>query len=395
MRPLALFTCSLLLLACSDDDADPARSGDGGGHADASDLDRDGGGRDAAPAKAPDAGGGEMEQDAGAPRDAGADAAASSGCTRIEVGDFELSLEDDVSVRYGADVTPRIERTFSLLEILFERYSPEPDVGTFELGGDGPDGNYGGCAHCVSVPGIAPEYAYFADRGTLVIEANPYLRRLKAKIQNLRLVEVRVSLETRESTPIEDGKCLEVDDLEIDAIFPREGWTCAAEKFADGASCDCECGASDPDCEMVFCAPEDTSCPEPLPVADCSATAVCRFGLASQSTRCYETCSWGETACASGACLFDTGLYNAEVCGRGEDEVSSALLGQQCEERPFVRPCNVVGGHAQGYCDFDGTCRPLCEEESDCAGEVGTTCQPFLLDRPLGYCALPISSEEG
>src|SRR5262249_1964957 len=153
-------------------------------------------------------------------------------------------------VRYGADITPRIANTFSQLEILFERYSPEPDVGTFELGGDGPDGNYGGCAHCVAIAGIAPEYAYFADRRTLLTEANPYMRRLKAKSQDLRLVEVNVSLETRASTPVEGGKCIEVEDLEIDAIFPREGWTCPKEKFADGERCDCECGSGDPDCDV-------------------------------------------------------------------------------------------------------------------------------------------------
>ena len=50
-------------------------------------------------------------------------------------------------------VTPRIERTLSVLEILFERYSPSPTSAPSELGGDGPDGNFGGCAHCVPIPG--------------------------------------------------------------------------------------------------------------------------------------------------------------------------------------------------------------------------------------------------
>jgi len=391
MRALTLFACSLFVLACSDDDADPGDRADDGGRPDASDVAPDAGSGDAGPA--PDAGGGgEVDEDGGAPLDP--DAGPSSGCTRIDVGDFELSLADDVSVRYGAAVTPRIDKTLSVLEVLFERYSIEPDIGTFELGGDGPDGNFGGCAHCVAIPGIAPNYAFFADRGTLVLEANPYLRRLKAKIRNLRLVEVDVSLETRASTPIAGGKCIEVDDLEVDAIFPREGWTCAQEKFADGASCDCECGSSDPDCDFFICPPDDASCPEPLPVADCGANAVCRLGVATQNTRCYETCTWGVTACTSGDCIYDFGVYIADVCASGEDEVSSAMLGEQCAERPFTRPCGVVDGHAQGYCDFDMRCRPVCEKEADCAGEPGTTCQPFYLDRPLGYCALPLPPDE-
>src|SRR5688572_27540704 len=96
---------SLFVLACTDD-ADPSASGsDGGHHPDASD-----------------------ETDAGQ---------GGGECTRVELADFELTLEDDVSTRYGAALTPRIDRTLSVLEILFERYSPEPDVGTFELGGDG------------------------------------------------------------------------------------------------------------------------------------------------------------------------------------------------------------------------------------------------------------------
>jgi hypothetical protein len=374
----------MLILACNDDAEDPSdRGGAGdGGRPDASGHDSDAGRGDA----------GSMS-DAGEGDDDDEDGGAPLGCMRAAVGDFELALADDVSIRYGAELTPRIEKTFSVLDVLFERYVPGPGLGTFELGGDGPDGNYGGCAHCLAIAGLAPEYAYFADRGTLVLEADPYLRRLKAKISNLRLVEVEVSLETRASTPIDGGKCIEIDDLEVDAVFPGEGWTCAEERFADGASCDCECGASDPDCEIFFCAPEDTSCPQPLPVADCGATDVCRFGLATETTRCYETCAWGTTACTTGACLFDTGLYGAEVCASGEDEVSSAMLGEQCSERPFTRPCHVVAGHAQGYCDFDRQCRPVCDEDTDCAGELGTSCQPFFTDQPFGYCALAVSSE--
>ena len=173
MRPLALLACSLLVLACSDDDADPTMDGGGARRPapDASSMTPDASRGDAG--RAPDAGG-QVEQDAGKRPDARADSGSNSGCAQLELDDFQLSLEDDVSVRYAAEVTPRIDKTLSLLEILFERYVPGPDTGTFELGGDGPDGNYGGCAHCVAIPGIAPEYAYFADRGTLVIEADPY-----------------------------------------------------------------------------------------------------------------------------------------------------------------------------------------------------------------------------
>jgi hypothetical protein len=360
MRAIVLFI-SLQALACSSDD-DLSANGDRS-RSDAS-----------------------VESDAGGSNGGNT---GDGGCSRVELADFELSLEDDVSVRYGAAVTPRIAFTFSMLEILFERYSPEPDVGVFQLGGDRPDGNYGSCAHCVVIPGIAPEYAYFADRGTLRVEADPYRRRLKAKLQNVRLVEVDVSLETRSSMPVPNGKCIELDDVEVDAIFPREGWSCAPEKFSDGEHCDCECGASDPDCEVLDCAPDDSSCPAPLPVADCGATDVCRWGLQTMTTRCYETCAWGASSCSSGACLFDNGLYGAEVCGSGEDEVSAAMLGEQCAERPFMRPCAVSGGSALGYCDVDMRCRPVCENDTDCASEPGTTCYAFFTDRSFGYCALP------
>src|SRR5262245_18980069 len=175
-----LLACSLVLAACSDDDADPIDGRSDGGRPDASSAEPDASSMkpDASSMK-PDAGGGAAGRgpDAGGGRaDASADAGADSRCTKIDVAEFQLSLEDDVSVRYGADVTPRIANTFSLLELLFERYSPEPDIGTFELGGYGPDGNFGRCAHCVAIPGIAPVYAYFADRGTLVVEANSYMR---------------------------------------------------------------------------------------------------------------------------------------------------------------------------------------------------------------------------
>ena len=78
--------------------------------------------------------------------------------------------------------------------------------------------------------------------------------------------------------------------------------------------------------------------PEPLPVADCGATDMCRWGLATESTRCYETCTWGETACTSGACIFDTGLYSAEVCASGEDEVASRHARRAMRRTPLHAP---------------------------------------------------------
>jgi hypothetical protein len=378
MRPL--FASLFLLASCSDDAAAPADAGrlpDGAMPVDAGD------------------------RDAGDPSvDAGADAD-TSGCTQAMLGELTLDFGDDVSIHYRAGLTPIVPDTGSRIEIFFERYVPGPDVGTFELGGDGPDGNFGTCRHCVVIPTLVGERVYYADRGTLELTADPYKRRLRGRLVNARFVESMVNGETRESTPIEGGRCIELADAQFDAAFPLDGWTCDEDQFADTEACDCECGSWDPDCERFFCAPGDPECPEPLPLADCGEGDICGTLLASLGsgpiggdplpTRCFETCDWGTTACATGACLYDTGQYGADVCAIGEDEVSGAAVGDECPPRPFMRPCGVVGGFAQGYCDLASICRPLCERDRDCP--AGTMCQPLFIDGTRGYCTVPETPE--
>jgi hypothetical protein len=376
MRPIFFIA---LVCACSD--PDPVARPDGGSRADGGGPELDGG-RDA----------GEPSND-----DAGTDGG-TSGCVQASASDILFEFGDDVSIHYRAPLTPIVPDTGSRMEIFFERYVPGPDIGTFELG-SGPDANYGTCHHCVVIPTLSADRVYFADRGTFELTADPYERRLRGSLANVRFIESMVNLETRASTPIEGGRCIEIADLQLDEAFPFEGWTCDLALFGDTEACNCECGSFDPDCTRFFCEPGDPECPAPLPLADCDEGDVCGgllsgigdgpIGFEPLPTRCFETCTWGETACESGACLFETGLHAAEVCGIGEDEVSAARVGEMCARRPFMRPCNVVGGFAQGYCDGESVCQPLCERDRDCTG--GTTCQPLF--GTLGYCAFPETPE--
>ncbi len=309
-------------------------------------------------------------------------------CTQIEVSpDWAIAGQDDVSIAYRSVISPILDNQFGLLTLLFERYNPGPDVGTFELG-TGQDDNYGTCAHCVVLPGPDPTRAYFADRGTLELRADPYRRRLEASLTNVRLVEVEVDGFTRASTPIPDGNCVEVPDIEISALFPRPGWNCPLSQYDDGELCHCECGAIDPDCNPTSdCFPLDPDCPtpEPLPVAECSGEQVCNFDPELETTACTETCDWaGRTPCAQGTCIFDTG-FDADLCIDSDNRLDEATIGQPCRVSNFQKFCNVDNGFALGYCGPNDVCRSVCDDDAQCT-EPDHTCRRFVGLEGLGYC---------
>lgn len=362
----ALLLC--VTLACGDDDAGVDAGRDAGAELDA--------GRDA--------GGGPVDtggQDAPAEQDA-----PSGECLRVSASELRLSEHDDVSVRYGATLTPGVEGP-NPLSLLFERYDPGADVGTFPLGPEGRDGNFGDCAHCVVVV-VAPDRAYFADRGTLVNRADPYERTLDSTLTDVRLVEVMVDGETRRSTPIEGGRCVELEDVTLTGTFPREGWSCDPALYDDGEACHCECGAFDPDCEdRRECPPFDPGCTprEPLPVADCGAGDVCAFDPEAESTRCIEGCDWSaRTACAEGVCVYATD-DGSDLCQTSAMRLDDANIEEPCTPTGLQRYCAITDGFAFGYCGPHDVCREVCDDDAACT-LPGHTCRRFFGVDGLGYC---------
>jgi len=77
---------------------------------------------------------------------------------------------------------------------------------------------------------------------------------------------VEVTVDKMGTVPVKDGACIEISDGSAVAVPPE--WTCDLDAYTDGATCDCGCGAPDPDCadEMA------TSCDE------CNGAGSCAEG---------------------------------------------------------------------------------------------------------------------
>ena len=356
-----------LACACGDDGAAPDAGPDASGDAGA-DATNDGGGTDA--------------------RMSDATADAPEGCQAVSATAWALEVADDVSVGFQASLIPPTEG--DRLVVLFERYAPAEDVGTFELGPGTPDENFGSCAHCIYIP-IAPDRAFFADRGTLVTRRDPYQQVFDATLTNVRLIEVEVDPFTRESTPIEGGDCVELADVTVDGRFPPDTWSCDDDEWADGEACHCACGAYDPDCSYTTCAPFDPECTpvEPLPLANCPEGNVCGFDPDTFGNRCTETCDWSAgTACTEGTCVFNFGAESTDTCfPDGDPRLDTALIGETCVASGLQKVCAVEDGFARGYCEPSGRCRPICTDDAECT-EDGETCRSFFFDG-LGYCGGP------
>ena len=176
-------------------------------------------------------------------------------CLQVDIGGlWDIDFEDDVSISYSAPLDPSVMGGYGILTMLFERYEPGPDVGGVALG-EGRDDNFGNCAHCLYMPGLERGEVFFADSGVMDIRQDPYGRTLDITVTGLRLIEVTVDGETRESTPIDGGRCVEVAEFTATGTFPETGWTCDQALFDDGEVCNCECGAYDPDCDVVTVCP--------------------------------------------------------------------------------------------------------------------------------------------
>lgn len=371
-RSIALLAALSLFSACGDDDAPSTDGGSDAGFDAGSDAGTFDAGRDAGP----------IDDDAG------------TGCAQVVASMPSLAYADDVSVAFALRMTPVPADASTEMQLLFERYVPGPDVGTFELGGEGDDANFGNCRHCVVLPGLTFERAFFADRGTLITRADPYTRRLDVSVTNLRLIEVSVNPETRESTPIEGGRCVEVADFEAQGSFPPEAWVCEDALYGDGAICHCECGDFDPDCAIdTECPPFDPSCEpsiEPLPT-DCNEGDICAFDPVFGSPRCTATCDHAaRTACDTGVCVFDFVGDGEDTCWVEEDRIARVPPGESCGSMGIQKVCHVIDGIARGFCGYDDVCRPLCGSgESACSVE-GESCMTFRFEGDLGFCSGPI-----
>jgi hypothetical protein len=380
----ALLIVSLAAAGCSSDPANNGNSNNTSGN------------QSTADAGPTDSGG--TATDAAAESDAETDMETEVTCTQASIdGLWEITLDNDVSIEYSANVTPEIEGDQRQLSLLLERYSPIPDVGTFDLG-SGQNDNFGGCAQCFFFRTDSRERAYFQAEGTLESRVDPYGRRLDITVSGLRLIEVEVDGATRSSTPVPGGECIEIAEFSVEGVFPPQAWTCLPEKYNDDTTCDCDCGAVDPDCGIQQCALGDTTCnmePIKLPVVGCNADQVCAFNPGTFATECTEPCDWeAQEGCSNGTCVYDYGVGEGDLCVTNPLRLAPATqVGEECPDSAFQVVCNVVNGFAQGHCGPAGICRAVCTTDEECTVD-GHTCRPFVGDDPFGYCGpVPVDPE--
>lgn len=332
-----------------------------------------------------DAGSTDAGSDSGA-SDAGIDASpgqdASTGdCAQVSFRAWGELVATDVSVEFEAFLDG--DTGSRRLRLLFERYRPGPDVGSFELGA-GDDANFGNCAHCLFVPEV-PGRVYFATAGTLTLDSDPYGRRFHGRVEGLRLQEATVDPATRESTLVEDGACFEVADFSADEVFPPDEWTCPAAQYSDGMGCHCECGAPDPDCAGCDPFTSPPGCMD-KPIVDCDAGDMCIFEPLAGSSVCTAGCERGVagTCAGGGACVPDFMGVGTPIC-LPDGRMDPARFGENCAPGIIQNFCHVEGGQPEGWCNDAGACVSLCESDADCPGQP---CTPFL-SSGSGYCGAP------
>ncbi len=167
-------------------------------------------------------------------------------------------------------------------------------------------------------------------------------------------------------------------------------WTCSAAKYAGLDTCDCGCGAHDPDCDFG------------LPVAGCGPSETCAAN---------DTCAACVPNCAGKNCGDDgCGGY----CGACNDPAKPACVSGQCVDACSPTPaicatndCGADGcGGSCGVCPADSQCQngqcsavvlPVaptsCEGHCGSMAAAGCYCAPGCVD--AGSCCADYQAKCG
>jgi hypothetical protein len=255
-----------------------------------------------------------------------------------------------------------------------EFYSEDPISGTIDLG---QQTDYATCSSCVLVYAIdssGQEVAktFYQDGGTLTLTKDVFTG-LDGTATDVSLVEVTINPDTFASTLVPGGTCLSLSSLALSASAAPADWTCAPEKYNDGATCDCACGAHDPDCDL-----------DNPPIAGCTGTQIC-----GSDDTCVDTCdvlSAPAVGCPTGVCGYQSA--DQDICYTDTTLVDAAALGGTCTTATALF-CAVSNTVATGLCDqFEGDdlgCRKACNATADCTG--AEVCAPVVGTK--GFCITP------
>jgi hypothetical protein len=160
--------------------------------------------------------------------------------------------------------------------------------GTFDLHA-GMQANYATCAICVRAFEVDDQgqvtHQYFQSGGSVTLTEDPLTNtHMIASFSNLQLEEVTVDQNTYTSTPVPGGACADLAQYSVDHDKVPNAYTCAHTTWQDGATCNCMCGISDPDCTIAN-----------APVAGCTTTGDVCFNTACVTPPANDTCTAAAT----------------------------------------------------------------------------------------------------
>jgi len=220
-----------------------------------------------------------------------------SGCTKITLDNFHASVGRDytalVATPIGGANADAVDLEFYTAGTM--TWSGAIDLGTAE------NMHYETCTTCLRVFEDVAESTndpfptiYFQTGGTVDLgsatltdadDSAVYIP--DGQLINVHLVEVTIDPDTSVSTPVPDGKCLDIVSAPLVVPAPPAGWNCDPTAYNDTV-CDCGCGAVDLDCDdatKASCAIcddngscDDVGCSDAASTINATNNAVCDAG---------------------------------------------------------------------------------------------------------------------
>jgi hypothetical protein len=184
---------------------------------------------------------------------------AAGGCTAITVGAQTFDTSDVGLIRFNSDINEDLGQPSAMLFYWFFDDGTGDLSGTHDLS-QAPNDNFMTCSHCIIAASFDADgnavQIWYQTAGSITLTANPIspepsVRSMIGTLDGVTLSEVTLDPDTGASTLVPGGSCLTLGpSLALNQDDVPDTWTCAPEAYANqDATCDCVCGAPDPDCD--------------------------------------------------------------------------------------------------------------------------------------------------
>ncbi len=278
--------------------------------------------------------------------------------------DYDLASSDAMNQLWRGPITGDLGGVTQ--NVQFEFYGGAGTSGAVDLTA-GDNANYKTCSQCVRVLTFDSAGAvlkqFFQTAGTITFTEDPFTnKKLVAATTAIKLVEVTIAMDFT-STPVPGGACLTLPATNINADRAPAAYTCNAATYGDGATCNCACGAHDPDCDTVSV------------VAGCTGTQVC-----GPTDTCADACNVFANPAVPCPTATNTCGYSSstqDLCYSNPAVTDPALVGAACAPAGNALFCAVTNTISGGLCDAglsggqgDHKCRKVCDSNADCGNNA-------------------------